>query len=51
LCRSRPAAKDVMGHYSFRGLCLCKRDFPAASYGAPRVVNAGELLDRITLEI
>jgi hypothetical protein len=28
-----------------------KRHFPAASYGATRVVNAGELLDRITLEI
>jgi predicted nucleic acid-binding protein len=28
-----------------------KRDFPDASYGATRVLNAGELLDRITLEI
>lgn len=28
-----------------------KRDFPEASYGVTRVVNAGELLDRITLEI
>jgi putative PIN family toxin of toxin-antitoxin system len=28
-----------------------KRHFPAASYGATRVVNAGELLDRITREI
>ncbi len=28
-----------------------KRDFPNASYGVTRVVNAGELLDRITLEI
>ena len=28
-----------------------KRDFPDASYGATRVVNAGELLDRITFEI
>ena len=28
-----------------------KRDFPDASYGPTRVVNAGELLDRITFEI
>jgi len=28
-----------------------KRDFPDASYGVTRVVNAGELLDRITFEI
>jgi predicted nucleic acid-binding protein len=28
-----------------------KRDFPEAFYGPTRVVNAGELLDRITLEI
>lgn len=28
-----------------------KRHFPASSYGATRVVNAGELLDRITMEI
>ncbi len=28
-----------------------KRDFPEASYGTTRVINAGELLDRITLEI
>jgi putative PIN family toxin of toxin-antitoxin system len=28
-----------------------KRDFPAAHYGATRVVNAGELLDQITREI
>jgi uncharacterized protein len=28
-----------------------KRHFPAGSYGATRVVNAGELLDRITMEI
>jgi putative PIN family toxin of toxin-antitoxin system len=28
-----------------------KRDFPEASYGPTRVVNAGELLDRITIEI
>jgi putative PIN family toxin of toxin-antitoxin system len=28
-----------------------KRHFPAPSYGATRIVNAGELLDRITLEI
>jgi putative PIN family toxin of toxin-antitoxin system len=28
-----------------------KRDFPNASYGPTRVVNAGELLDRITFEI
>ena len=28
-----------------------KWDFPEASYGVTRVVNAGELLDRITLEI
>ena len=28
-----------------------RRDFPDASYGVTRVVNAGELLDRITLEI
>ena len=28
-----------------------KRDFPEPSYGPTRVVNAGELLDRITLEI
>jgi hypothetical protein len=28
-----------------------KRDFPAGLCGATRVVSAGELLDRITLEI
>ena len=28
-----------------------KRDFPGAPYGTIRVVNAGELLDRITSEI
>ena len=28
-----------------------KRHFPAGTYGATRVVNASELLDRITLEI
>jgi uncharacterized protein len=28
-----------------------KRDFPSASYGPTRVVNAGELLGRITFEI
>jgi predicted nucleic acid-binding protein len=28
-----------------------KRDFPHSPYGPTRVVNAGELLDRITLEI
>ncbi len=28
-----------------------KRHFPASSYGATRVVNASELLDRITMEI
>jgi hypothetical protein len=28
-----------------------KRHFPAALYGRTRVVNAGELLDQITLEI
>jgi hypothetical protein len=28
-----------------------KRDFPEAAYGMTRVVNAGELLDWITLEI
>jgi len=28
-----------------------KRHFPAALYGKTRVVNAGELLDQITLEI
>jgi len=28
-----------------------KRDFPNASYGPTRVMNAGELLGRITLEI
>jgi hypothetical protein len=28
-----------------------KRNFPDASYGATRGVNAGELLDRITFEI
>jgi putative PIN family toxin of toxin-antitoxin system len=28
-----------------------KRHFPDTSYGVPRVVNAGELLDRITFEI
>jgi uncharacterized protein len=28
-----------------------KRDFPQTSYGATRVVSAGELLDRITFEI
>jgi putative PIN family toxin of toxin-antitoxin system len=28
-----------------------KRHFPASSYGGTRVVNAGELLDRITMEI
>ena len=28
-----------------------KRDFPDASYGSTRIVNAGELLDRITFEI
>ena len=28
-----------------------KRDFPGAPYGVTRVVNAGELLDRITFEI
>jgi predicted nucleic acid-binding protein len=28
-----------------------KRDFPDASYGVTRVVNAGELLGRITFEI
>jgi putative PIN family toxin of toxin-antitoxin system len=28
-----------------------KRDFPDGSYGSARVVSAGELLDRITLEM
>jgi predicted nucleic acid-binding protein len=28
-----------------------KRDFPDASYGVTRVVNAGELLDWITFQI
>jgi uncharacterized protein len=28
-----------------------KRDFPESAYGVTRVVSAGELLDRITLEI
>jgi predicted nucleic acid-binding protein len=28
-----------------------KRDFPPTSYGATRVVSAGELLHRITFEI
>ena len=28
-----------------------KRHFPDAPYGATRVVNAGELLDRITIEL
>lgn len=28
-----------------------KRDFPDAPYGTIRVVNAGELLDRITVEL
>ena len=28
-----------------------KRDFPAGSYGVTHVVSAGELLDRITMEI
>ena len=28
-----------------------KRDFPARSYGVTHVVSAGELLDRITMEI
>jgi predicted nucleic acid-binding protein len=28
-----------------------KRDFPDAPYGSIRVVSAGELLDRITLEM
>jgi uncharacterized protein len=28
-----------------------KRDFPHAPYGGTRVVSAGELLDRITLEL
>lgn len=28
-----------------------KRHFPAGSYGVTRIVSAGELLDRITLEI
>jgi predicted nucleic acid-binding protein len=28
-----------------------KRDFPEARYGLTRIVNAGELLDRIAFEI
>jgi predicted nucleic acid-binding protein len=28
-----------------------KRDFPEACYGLTRIVNAGELLDRIAFEI
>jgi hypothetical protein len=28
-----------------------KRDFPDGPYGPTRVVSAGELLDRITLEM
>jgi uncharacterized protein len=42
---------DTKFLYCARAVTGNKRDLPGASYGVTRVVNGGELLDRITFEI